>query len=30
MLERTMNQEMTGAEMVIQALLDQGVEYVFG
>lgn len=25
-----MNQEMTGAEMVIQALLDQGVEYVFG
>src|SRR6201988_2393511 len=28
--ERTMSQEMTGAEMVIQALLDQGVEYVFG
>ncbi|MGB9368594.1 MAG: acetolactate synthase 3 large subunit [Xanthobacteraceae bacterium] len=25
-----MSQEMTGAEMVIQALLDQGVEYVFG
>src|ERR1043165_3741399 len=25
-----MTQEMTGAEMVIQALLDQGVEYVFG
>src|ERR1041385_8399626 len=25
-----MTQEMTGAEMVIQALVDQGVEYVFG
>src|SRR6187455_23277 len=25
-----MSQEMSGAEMVIQALLDQGVEYVFG
>src|SRR5436305_5251187 len=25
-----MTKEMTGAEMVIQALLDQGVEYVFG
>src|ERR1041385_3291164 len=25
-----MTQEMTGAEMVIQALIDQGVEYVFG
>src|SRR6187455_3844980 len=25
-----MSQDMTGAEMVIQALLDQGVEYVFG
>src|ERR1041385_5039080 len=25
-----MNQEMPGAEMVIQALVDQGVEYVFG
>jgi acetolactate synthase-1/2/3 large subunit len=25
-----MTQQMTGAEMVIQALVDQGVEYVFG
>src|SRR5437660_4002756 len=25
-----MTKEMTGAEMVIQALLDQGVEYIFG
>src|ERR1041385_7172966 len=25
-----MNQEMPGAEMVIQALVDRGVEYVFG
>src|SRR5439155_7798414 len=25
-----MNQEMTGAEKVIQAMLDQGVEYIFG
>src|SRR6187455_2477643 len=25
-----MSQDMTGAEMVIQALLDQGVEYIFG
>ncbi len=25
-----MNKEMTGAEMVIQALLDQGVEHIFG
>src|SRR5205807_2207331 len=25
-----MTQEMTGAEMVIQAMLDQGVEYIFG
>src|SRR5712691_9315947 len=28
--ERTMQQEMTGAEMVIQALLDQGVAHIFG
>src|SRR6185295_18911204 len=27
---KAMTKEMTGAEMVIQALLDQGVEYVFG
>ena len=25
-----MTREMTGAEMVIQALVDQGVEYIFG
>src|SRR6202162_377149 len=25
-----MNKEMTGAEMVVQALADQGVEYIFG
>ena len=25
-----MTQEMTGAEMVIQAMLDQSVEYLFG
>src|SRR5919112_2333638 len=25
-----MTQQMTGAEMVIQAMLDQGVEYIFG
>ena len=25
-----MTQQMTGAEMVIKALIDQGVEYVFG
>ena len=25
-----MSKEMTGAEMVIQAMLDQGVEYIFG
>src|SRR5881394_1052390 len=25
-----MTKEMTGAEMVIQAMLDQGVEYIFG
>src|SRR6476469_3087711 len=25
-----MTQQMTGAEMVVQALLDQGVEYIFG
>src|SRR3954465_14443986 len=29
-VERAMSQEMTGAEMVVQAMLDQGVEYVFG
>lgn len=28
--ERTMQKEMTGAEMVIHALNDQGVEHVFG
>src|SRR5436853_3238553 len=27
---RTMSNEMTGAEMVIEALADQGVEHVFG
>jgi len=25
-----MNKEMTGAEMVIEALVDQGVEHLFG
>ena len=25
-----MSREMTGAEIVIQALVDQGVEYIFG
>jgi acetolactate synthase-1/2/3 large subunit len=25
-----MSQQMTGAEMVVQAMLDQGVEYIFG
>jgi acetolactate synthase I/II/III large subunit len=29
-MERTMSETMTGAEMVIRALLDQGVEHVFG
>jgi acetolactate synthase-1/2/3 large subunit len=29
-MQRTTQREMTGAEMVIQALLDQGVEYIFG
>src|SRR6201989_3399190 len=29
-MERTMSTEMTGAEMVIQALADQGVEHIFG
>jgi acetolactate synthase I/II/III large subunit len=29
-LERTMSKDMTGAEMVIEALADQGVEHVFG
>ena len=28
--EKAMQKEMTGAEMVIQALLDQGVEHIFG
>jgi acetolactate synthase-1/2/3 large subunit len=28
--ERTMAEQMTGAEMVIQALADQGVEHIFG
>src|SRR5215213_7248313 len=27
---KPMTQQMTGAEMVIQAMLDQGVEYIFG
>src|SRR5215213_5642881 len=27
---RPMTQQMTGAEMVIKAMLDQGVEYIFG
>src|SRR5690349_2987619 len=30
MRERAMTQQMTGAEIVIQALLDNGVEHVFG
>jgi acetolactate synthase I/II/III large subunit len=29
-MESTMNKEMTGAEMVIEALADQGVEHLFG
>src|SRR5262249_12219944 len=29
-MERTMTKEMTGAEMVIEALADQGVEHIFG
>src|SRR5437588_12572542 len=29
-MEQTMDKEMTGAEMVIEALADQGVEHVFG
>src|ERR1700741_886127 len=29
-MEWTMDREMTGAEMVIQALADQGVEHIFG
>src|ERR671928_1939449 len=29
-MERPMIREMTGAEIVIQALLDQGVEHIFG
>jgi acetolactate synthase I/II/III large subunit len=29
-LERTMSKDMTGAEMVIEALADQGVAHVFG
>src|SRR5258707_14661084 len=29
-MESTMNKEMTGAEMVIEALVDQGVEHLFG
>src|SRR4051794_41133126 len=29
-VERTMTKEMTGAEMVIEALSDQGVEHLFG
>src|SRR3954449_5026520 len=29
-VERVMSQEMTGAEMVVQAMLDNGVEHVFG
>ena len=28
--EVTMNKQMTGAEMVVQALIDQGVEHIFG
>src|SRR5438477_13185454 len=29
-VEWTMTKEMTGAEMVLQALADQGVEHLFG
>src|SRR6266481_4000399 len=29
-MESTMNKEMTGAEMVIEALADQGIEHIFG
>src|SRR5947209_10454789 len=29
-MERTMSKEMTGAEMVMEALADQGVEHLFG
>jgi acetolactate synthase-1/2/3 large subunit len=29
-MQRTKQEEMTGAEIVIQALLDQGVEHIFG
>src|SRR5262249_13030619 len=29
-VELTMSKEMTGAEMVIEALADQGIEHVFG
>src|SRR5258705_6303434 len=29
-VERTMSKDMTGAEMVIEALADQGVEHLFG
>src|SRR5947199_8583688 len=29
-VERVMSQEMAGAEMVVQALLDNGVEHIFG
>jgi acetolactate synthase I/II/III large subunit len=29
-VERTMTKEMTGAEMVIEALADQGVQHIFG
>src|SRR5262245_18814689 len=29
-MERTMTKEMTGAEMVIEALADQGVQHIFG
>src|ERR671927_216585 len=29
-MEWTMSTEMTGAEMVVQALIDQGVEHIFG
>ncbi|WP_425376135.1 acetolactate synthase 3 large subunit [Rhodoplanes roseus] len=28
--EKAMSKEMTGAEMIIQALIDQGVEHIFG
>jgi thiamine pyrophosphate-dependent acetolactate synthase large subunit-like protein len=29
-VELTMSKDMTGAEMVIEALADQGVEHLFG